>query len=228
LKHVRPALLLFAVALFSAAAWADGVDPKVIPIKGSGSTPITITNPNPTVNAQAQAPSAANLFCLHSVACVDDVFQNQTGKTLASITMFFSASLNPGLVFSCGDMSQAVFFDNCNASNVSGGENIILSADGKNGFNGVAPATQQCVADSDPILGAIDKVLFALPGSCQKWDPDDYKFVGGEFGINIYGDLAVGQSVTTTAITTPEPAAGLMVFFGALAFALLKLFSRAA
>jgi hypothetical protein len=125
-------------------------------------------------------------------------------------------------------MSQAVFFDNCNASNVSGGENIILSADGKNGFNGVASATQQCVADSDPILGAIDKVLFALPGGCQKWDPDDYKFVGGEFGIDIYGDLAVGQSVTTTAITTPEPAAGLMVFSSALAFALLKWARRAA
>jgi len=223
LKHVRPALLLFAVALFSAAAWADGVDPKVIPIKGSGSTPITITSPNPTVNAQAQAPSAANLFCLGAVACVDDVFQNQTGKTLTSITMFFSASLNPGLVFSCGDMSQAVFFDNCNASNVSGGENIILSADGKNGFNGVASATQQCVPDSLVDIG----LSLLSPNWCQKLDPDDYKFVGGEFGIEIYGDLAVGQSVTTTAITTPEPAAGLMVF-SALAFALLKLARRAA
>jgi len=220
-------LLLFAVALFSAAAWADGVDPKVIPIRGSGSTPITLKNPNPTVTAQAQAPSEANLFCLGAVACVDDVFQNQTGKTLTSITMFFNASLNPGLVFSCGDMSKAVFFDNCNASSASGGENIILSADGENGFNGVAPATQQCVADSDPLLAAIDKVLFALPGGCQKWDPDDYKFVGGEFGIDIYGDLAVGQSVTTTAITTPEPGAAILLLYGALAFGLLKLVRRA-
>jgi hypothetical protein len=84
---------LFAVALFSAAAWADGVDPKVIPIKGSGSTPITLTNPNPTVSAQAEAPNAANLFCLGRVACMDD-----------------------------------------------GGEDIFLSADGKNGFTGVASA----------------------------------------------------------------------------------------
>jgi hypothetical protein len=228
LVHFRPALLLLAVGLFSASAWADGVDPKVIPIKGSGSTPITITNPNPVVTATAQAPNAANLFCLGAAACVNDVFQNQTGKTLTSITMFFSSSANPGLIFSCGDMTQAVFFDNCNAANVSGGEDIILSADGKNGFNGVAPATQQCVADSDPALGAIDKVLFSLPGGCQKWDPDDYKFVGGEFGIDIYGDLMVGQSVTTQGITTPEPAAGLMVLSSALAFALLKLVRRPA
>jgi len=224
LKRVRPALLLFAVAVFSAAAWADGVDPKVIPIRGSGSTPITITSPNPTVNAQAQAPNKANLFCLGAVACVDDVFQNQTGKTLTAITMFFSANLNPGLVFSCGDMSQAVFFDNCNASNVAGGENITLSADGKNGFNGVASATQQCVPDSLVDVG----LSLISPNWCQKLDADDYKFVGGEFGIDIYGDLAVGQSVTTTAITTPEPAAALMVFFSALAFALLKLARRAA
>jgi hypothetical protein len=70
MKHFRAALLLLAVAVFSASAWADGVDPKVIPIKGTGSTPITLTNPNPTVNAQAEAPNAANLFCLGKVACV--------------------------------------------------------------------------------------------------------------------------------------------------------------
>jgi hypothetical protein len=228
LKHFRIPLLILAAALFTDAAWADGIDPKVIPIKGSGSQAITVDNPNPTVNVAAQSPNKANLECLGAVACVDAVFQNQTGKTLTSITMFFLASANPNLVFSCGDMSKASFFDKCNASSVSGGEDIALSADGLNGFTGVASATQQCVADSDPVLSAIDKVVFALPGSCQKWDPDDYKFVGGEFGIDIYGDLKVGQFVQTRAITASEPDAGIMVLFCAVAVCFFKLVRRAA
>jgi len=207
MKHFRAALLLLAVAVFSASAWADGVDPKVIPIKGTGSTPITLTNPNPTVSAQAEAPNAANLFCLGRVACVDDVFQNQTGKTLTSITMFFSASANPGLVFGCGDMTQALFFDNCNESSVSGGEGIILSADGKNGFTGVASAVLGCVSDD---------------GDCE-----ERGFVGGEFGVDIYGDLALGQNITVQVVTTPEPGAAILLLYGALAFGLLKLVRRA-
>jgi len=205
MKDFRAALLLLVMAVFSASAWADGVDPKVIPIKGTGSTPITLTDPNPTVSAQAGAPNEANLFCLDRVACVDDVFQNQTGKTLTAITMFFSASANPGLVFGCGDMTQALFFDNCNESSVSGGENIILSADGKNGFTGVASAVLGCVSED-----------------CEKQE-----FIGGEFGVVIYGDVAVGQNITVQAITTPEPGAAILLLCGALAFGLLKLVRRA-
>jgi hypothetical protein len=204
MKYFQAATFLLTVVLFSASAWADGIDPKVIPIKGTGSTPITITNPNPTVNATAVGPNAANLDCLGADACVDDVFQNQTGKTLTSITMFFSSSANPGLIFSCGDMTQALFFDNCNAANVAGGEDIILSADGKNGFTGVASAVLGCVEDCD-----------------------NPAFVGGEFGVDIYGDLVVGQNVSVQAVTTPEPGAGLMLLLGVLAFGLLKLVGRA-
>ena len=217
MKYFQAATFLLTVVLFSASAWADDIDPKVIPIKGTGSTPITITNPNPTVNATAVGPNAANLDCLGAVACVDDVFQNQTGKTLTSITMFFSSSANPDLIFSCGDMTQALFFDNCNAANVSGGEDIILSADGKNGFTGVASAVLGCVLDDDE----------NATGNEANDDCDQRGFVGGEFGVDIYGDLVVGQNVSVQAVTTPEPGAGLMLLLGALAFGLLKLVGRA-
>ncbi len=147
---------------------------------------------------------------------MDDVFQNRTGKNLTMLTMFFSTAANPGLVFSCGDMSQAVFFDVCNASNVAGGQDIVLSADGMNGFTGVASAVFECVPDLD---GDDDGEM-----GCNS---DDFAWVHGEFGIDIYGDLTVGQAVTTQAITTPEPGAGLMVLFGALAFGLFAMVRRA-
>jgi len=138
--------------------------------------------------------------------------------------MFFSAASNPGLMFGCGDMTKALFFDNCSPASVSGvnpGEDIIFTADGRTindvTYNGVAPAVFECVPDLD---GDDDGKM-----GCNA---DDFTWVGGEFGIDIYGDLAVGDKVTTQAITTPEPGAGLMVLFGALAFSLFKLVRRAA
>jgi hypothetical protein len=137
LKHFRPALLLLTVAVCSASAWAQ--DPKPIPQKGGDATPITLTNPNPTVTMTAQPNSETNPCPFQSAFCVDDNFQNETGKTITTITMFFSSAMNPeGLVFNCPskmEMLAAVFFDNCSQGGVSGGEDITFSADGKNGFN---------------------------------------------------------------------------------------------
>ncbi len=162
-----------------------------------------------------------------STACISDVFQNQTGVTLTALDVFIPTVQN--LIFSCGDLADLLYFDHCNASGGNGGTHIKFSADGLNGFTGVAPATQQCVPDTDMLLGLMDKVLFALPGGCQKWDPDDFKWVGGEFALDIEGaDLAPGTTITAQAITTPEPGAGLMVLFGALALGMFKLVRRSA
>jgi len=205
LKHFRPGLLLLTVALFSAAAWAQ--DPKPIPQDPpTGTTVITLTNPNPTVMATAQANSETNPCPFESAFCVDDNFQNATGKTITTITMFFSSAINAGLVFSCPssqEMLSAVFFDNCSQSAVSNGEDITFSADMKNGFDGVSPAICPTAV---------------LKTGCS----------GGLFAIDIYGsDVLSGTTITTTAITTPEPGAGLMVLFSALAFALFQLVRRA-
>jgi len=226
-KLIFSFLVVVAVSLlFCGTSWADGGDPKGTPINGSGSTPITLTNPNPTVyNVAAQTPSASNDNCLGSSYCVDAVFQNQTGQTLTSLTMFFSATANPGLTFTCGDMTQASFFDVCTPLTVTGGQELIFSADGENGFNGVAPATQQCVPDS-----VVDyyEALILGPSWCTCLDPDDYQFVGGEFGILLYGtDVSATTHVTEQAVTAPEPGAGLMVIIGALVFGVLSLVRRA-
>ncbi len=230
MKHFRLGILVLSAALFSAAAWADGIsDPKPIPQKGGGSTPITINDPNPVVTATALPNSNTNPCPFESPFCVDDVFQNQTGQTLTHITMVFLSSDNPNLIFNCpsnSEMLSAVFFDKCSqAPDPKGGEDITFLADGLNGFTGVDPASKQCVPDSigDHILDKISKSW------CLKLDPDDYQFVGGEFAISIYGDdVTNGLQVTTQAVTTPEPGAGLMVLFGALAFGLFKLVRRGA
>jgi hypothetical protein len=219
-KHLRPALFLLAVALFSASAWAQ--DPKPIPQKGTDATLITLDDPNPTVTANAAANSAANPCPFQSAFCVDDNFQNETGKTITSITMFFSSSGlgNQGLVFNCpskGEMLFAVFFDNCAQSAVSRGEDITFSADGKLGFNGVASAgSTVCIPDLDDLFGLL---------GCDK---DDVTTADGLFAIDMYGNGVGSQTtITTQAITAPEPGAGLLVLFSALAFALFKLVRRA-
>jgi hypothetical protein len=215
-------LLLAVVALFSASAWADGIDPKVIIQGGTGSIPITVTNPNPSFGP---VTATQNSHCLTaSDACVFEVFQNQTSQTLKSLTIAINDL--KGFSFQCGDLSQILFFSNCSASDNGSVTDVSFS-----GGSGIAPATQQCVADSDPILGALDKALFSLPGGCQKWDPDDFQFVGGEFGLLIDATASenfAGQSVTGQTLTTPEPGAGIMMLFAAVVFGLFKLLRRGA
>jgi hypothetical protein len=230
LKHFRPALLLLAVALFSAAAWGDGIDPKVIIQKGTGSIPITINTPNPqfgpftaTKGSFTNPNSGVVTQCQdpNNDACVAEVFQNQTGQTVHSLTIAIT-----NLTITCGDF---ILFSSCTPS--EDGHHVTFS-----GGDGLAPAIQQCVPDS-----AIDKISLALLGSnwCTtkvhgvELDPDDFKFVGGEFGLLIDADLRIepgflGQSVSGQTITTPEPDASILILSAGLAFGLLKLLRRGA
>jgi hypothetical protein len=214
--------LLLTVALFSASAWADGVDPKVIIQKGSGSIPITLTNPNPTFGPlTATTGSFGNTPCLAaSDACVSQVFQNQTGQTIHSLTIAINDLA--GFSFQCGAPSQILFFSNCNSADNGKVTDLTFT-----GGVGIVAATQQCVPDS-----VIDFGLSLLgPNWCKKLDPDDYQFVGGEFGVLVDATQQegfAGQSVAGQTLTTPEPGAGLMVLCSALAFGLLKLVRRAA
>jgi hypothetical protein len=219
LKSFRLLFVILTAAVFSAAAWANGIDPRVIIQGGTGSTPITLTNPNPSVTSTAVANNAQNNFpCFFedSAACVQDVFQNQTITTIMSLDVFIPTVLvnEEALVFTCGPFADVLFFDHCTNTIVTGGTHVFFSADDMNGFNGVPPAVLTCVPDSDDAEGSCDK--------------DDQKFVGGEFTIDIEGsDLPAGTQITAQAITSPEPGTGLMFLFGVLAFGMFKLVRRA-
>lgn len=196
--------MVFTAAIFTAAAWADGIDPKVIIQKGGGSIPITLSDPNPKFSATA----THNSHCLTSTdACVFEVFQNQTGATLKGLTIAITDIT--GFSFTCGDTSQILFFSNCSSSDKGGVTDVFFS-----GGTGVTPATQQCVKDGD--FGEFN---------CQEFDKDDVKFVNGEFGLLIDAtadEKFAGKLVSGQTITTPEPGVGLLVLFGILAFGLLK------
>ena len=206
LKHFRSALLLLAVALFSASAWADGIDPRVIIQGGTGSTPITVTNPNPTFAATATTFAEGNTHCLtESDACVFEVFQNQTSQTLHTLTIAINDLT--GFMFQCGDSSS--FFSSCSSSDNGHVTDVTFS-----GGTGILPAVQSCVSPT---------AVSAL--SCQK------QFTGGEFGLLIDATASEGfdgKFVSGQTLTTPEPDAGIMILSAAFAFGLLKLLRRGA
>ena len=208
LKHFRPALLLLAVALFSASAWADGVDPKVIIQKGTGSIPITVNNPNPMFAATATTSEEGNTHCLtESDACVFIVFQNQTSQTLRNLTIAINDLT--GFMFQCGDSSS--FFSSCSSADNGHVTDVNFS-----GGTGILPAIQQCVTLS---------VVSALSASCQK------QFSGGEFGLLIDATASEGfddHSVSGTTVTTPEPDVAILMLSAAFAFGLIKLLRRGA
>ena len=209
LKHSRPALLLLAVALFSASAWADGIDPKVIIQKGTGSIPITVNNPNPSFPVPGQPPLIASVGsfndhgtsrpCLSEMdACVSIIFQNQTSQTLHNLTIAINDLA--GFSFECGDPSS--FFSSCSASDNGHVTDVTFS-----GGIGILPAIQSCV--SPTAVSAF---------SCQTL------FTGGEFGLLIDATEAgfAGESVSGTTVTTPEPDVGTLMLSAAFAFGLLK------
>jgi hypothetical protein len=214
LKHFRPALLLLAVALFSASAWADGIDPKVIIQKGTGSIPITGQNPNPSFPAPGQPALIASEGsfrgrpCLTETdACVSTVFQNQTSQTLHNLTIAINDLA--GFSFQCGDPSQILFFSSCSSSDNGHVTDVNFS-----GGTGIVPAIQQCVSPT---------AVSTLSASCQE-------FTGGEFGLLIDATEAgfAGKSVSGTTLTTPEPDVGILMLSAAFAFGLLKLLRRGA
>jgi hypothetical protein len=126
---------LLAVAVFSASAWADGIDPRVIIQKGSGSIPIT--GSNTMFEATATTAEEGNTHCLtESDACVFEVFQNQTSQTLQTLTIAINDLQD--FSFQCGDF---LFFASCSSS--EDGHQVTFS-----GGPGIPVATQLCEEES--------------------------------------------------------------------------------
>jgi hypothetical protein len=210
LKHVRLLLLTVTAAVLSTATWADGIDPKVIIQGGTGSTAITLKDPNPTAPPQNPELNTGQCFYADSTACVLDIFQNQTGITIHSLTIGITDVTLPEigkLVFSCGASTDLLFFNHCSSSDNGSVTDIFFSNAPGSPFHGVDSAVLQCGDDGEE-------------DDCHNW-------VGGEFSVDIEGaDLPAGIPITVQAITTPEPGSGMMILCGALAFALIKLVRR--
>jgi len=222
-KIVRSFLVLALFAGSASLAFADGVDPLVGIKHGAGSTPITITNPNPTITGTlVKDPGNGSVCSIAGDTCLQEVFQNQLGTTLTSLDIFITTPAT-NLTFSCNP-AETDIFTHCSVSQVAGGFNFFFSG------GSVESAQFKCVGDGD-----WDDILIPILG-CPNFltQADDWKWVGGEFAVDIEGtitngkpDAPAGTSVTTQAITTPEPASASLLLFGMLAFGLLKIARRA-
>ena len=222
-KIVRFVLVFALFGGTAALALADGVDPLVGIKHGGGSTPITITNPNPIVTGKLVQDSGDGKTCtIAGDTCLLEVFQNQLGKALTNLTIFVTSPSN--LTFSCNE-GETDIFANCQVTPVKGGFDFFFSG------GSVASATFQCVGDGD-----LDDVLIRFLG-CPNFltNKDDWKWIGGEFAVDIEGtltdgvpDAPAGTVVTTQVITSPEPGSALMLLSGMLALGLVKVARRAA
>jgi len=222
-KIVRSLLVVALFACTGSLALADGVDPLVGIKHGAGSTPITITNPNPSITGTlVQDPGNGSVCSIAGDTCLQEVFQNQLGTTLTSLNIFITTPAT-NLTFSCNP-AETDIFTHCSVSQVAGGFNFFFSG------GSVESAQFKCVGDGDwddfliPWLGCPNILT----------DKDDWKWVGGEFAVDIEGtltngvpDAPKGTSITTQAITTPEPGSAAMLLFGMLAFGALKIARRA-
>ena len=95
MKHIRFSLLLITAALFSATAWADGIDPKVIIQNGGGSVPIVGNSFSFNVDS-----SGGGLF---------DFIAPTTGEDIFSLALIFSETPTTG-PFNC---DTGGFFATC-------------------------------------------------------------------------------------------------------------------
>jgi hypothetical protein len=228
-KLIRLLMVVAFLALSASLALADGVDPLAGIKSGGGSTGITLTNPNPTfdlVTAQSSFCTIAGDVCAvvpagQPGAGMLPVFQNDTGVTLTSITLFIQDTVGVPLTYHC-NTAETLIFANCSTAIVAGGTDVTFS-----GGSGVPAFVFK--SDGDP-----DDSFCAVAGPTGSNCPDD--FVGGEFAVDIEGiisgdptnDLPAGIKIDGTVVTSPEPGSALMLLFGAAAFGLAMLVRRAA
>jgi hypothetical protein len=168
LKKFKPLLLIVTAALFSAAAWADGIDPKVIIQKGGGSIPITINNPKPSFGP---VTATQNSNCLTSTdACVFLVFQNQTGQTLTHLDILITDN---GFTFGCGSF---LFFANCSSTDNGTVSDVFFS-----GGAGIEAAKRKCEEE----------------GECKYKGGEFGLLIDGTASEHFLNDSVTGQTATT-------------------------------
>jgi hypothetical protein len=131
LKYLRLSLLLITAALFSATAWAEGIDPKVIIQKGGGSVPIVGNSFSFTVDS-----SGGGLF---------DFIAPTTGEDIFSLALIFSKTPTTG-PFNCG---TGGFFATCGFTFNSDGTVTAL-------FSGASEDEPELVDDACEALGVCD------------------------------------------------------------------------
>ena len=219
MRTARWIMVAALVSLAASAARADSIDPRFVPIGGSGS--IILNSPTDpafqisfTKNGTVGTVDCGSFGGPAGDLCIDPSmteFVNLTHQTWTSITLEITQQ-SAGLVFAALDNAVDPYFANAASGILQNGDAFVT-------FFGI-DANHPGILSADSCPDG--------PHTCT-----GPSIPQGEFGslllydfaiLSDVSDMADGQSFTAqgTATTAPEPAAGLLALAGGLLLFALK------
>lgn len=220
-KILRWYLVLIFLGLSSSVVLADSVDPKFVPIGGTGSIILTSPTDPAFTFSFTQSPSSGTVDCgtfggPSGDACINPLnteFVNDSGKTWNSITLVVTQQ-SAGLLFTALNNAIDPYFASSSTGTEDNGDQFVTFSGIDADHPGIESAFS-CPDGPDTCTGPIEG------GD----DTDSPEVLLYDFSILAdVSDMANGQSFTVQgfATTVPEPPAVLLALGGGLLLILFK------
>jgi hypothetical protein len=223
-KSLRCCLILILLGLSSTAALANGIDPKFVPIGGTGS--VILHSPNDPaftfayvggVTPTTDCGNVSSAFFDLGQTCIDPTFTNtefinDSGQAWTSITLEFTSISPSTLAFSPTDNANSVdpYFNNSTSGILDNGHPFVTFFGIDATHPGILPTTNNCPDG---------------PSTCTGPTANDGTLYLYDFAIlsDVSDSVLTGNWTLTGSATVPEPPTVLLVLVGVL---LLFLFKR--
>jgi len=223
-KTIRCCLILVILGLSSTAALADGTDPKVVPIGGTGSIVLTSPNDQAFQYSFIKAGTTGTVDCgplggPSGNQCINPAnteFVNFSHQTWISVTLVFPVALHStGLTFTPFANADAIdpYFLHSASGFLDNGDPFVTFFGTDSTHPGIESADSCVPSEGGPICSGPTGTF------------NDHTIYLFDFSmLTDVTDMSDGQFFTAQgSATVPEPATGLLALAGGL---LLFLFKR--